>query len=174
MSALLSKADIDLRRCVAAQCDVCRRSCLASNPLHGPVANRSKVDPADKIRTERFSGAHCGPSVAKYRRSIQSRPPDWIRISALVLLSVSTVFETVRWFGLPMKILAAGLPRLARSGFILRSPRRVSRKREFSWIRPETFGSSHPKKFEHRSPETIGDEKSPRLAGLSHLKKEIL
>src|SRR5476651_565077 len=66
------------------------------------------------------------------------------------------------------------LPHLARSGFILRSPRRVSRKREFSWIRLETFGNSRPKKFEHRSPETNGDEKSPRLAGLSHPKKKIL
>src|SRR5665213_984861 len=68
----------------------------------------------------------------------------------------------------------SALPRLARSAFILRSPRRVSRKREFSWIRLETFGNVRPKKFEHPSPETFGDEKSPRLAGLSHQKKEIL
>src|SRR5712672_3613215 len=34
----------------------------------------------------------------------------------------------------------------------------VSGKREFSWIRLETFGNSRPEKFEHRSPETIGDE----------------
>src|SRR5476651_1079312 len=68
----------------------------------------------------------------------------------------------------------SALPRLARSGFILRSPRLVSRKREFSWIRLETFGNVRPKKFEHRSPETFGDEKSPRLAGLSCPKKEIL
>ena len=54
------------------------------------------------------------------------------------------------------------------------SPGRVSRKREFSWIRLETFGNSRPKKFELRSPETIGDEKSPQFAGLSHPKKEIL
>src|ERR1700704_3419496 len=33
----------------------------------------------------------------------------------------------------------------ARSGFILLSPRGVSRKREFSWIRLETFGSVRPK-----------------------------
>src|ERR1700726_1081620 len=70
--------------------------------------------------------------------------------------------------------MAITLPLLARSGFILRSPRRVSRKREFSWIRLETFGNSRPKKFEHRSPETNGDEKSPRLAGLSHRGKKIL
>jgi hypothetical protein len=38
----------------------------------------------------------------------------------------------------------------------------------------ETFGNSRPKKFEHRFPETIGDKKSPRLAGLSRPKKEIL
>ena len=63
---------------------------------------------------------------------------------------------------------------LARSGFVLRSPRPVSRKREFSWIRLETFGNVRPKKFEHRSPETFGDEKSPHLAGLSQLKKDIL
>jgi hypothetical protein len=66
------------------------------------------------------------------------------------------------------------LPLLARSGFILRSPRRVSRKREFSWIRLETFGNSRAKKFDHRSLETIGDEKSPHLAGLSHQGKKIL
>src|SRR6202166_1321708 len=66
------------------------------------------------------------------------------------------------------------LPLLPCSGFILGSPRRVSRKREFSWIRLETFGNVRPKKFEHRSPETIGDKKSPHLAGLSHRKKEIL
>jgi hypothetical protein len=66
------------------------------------------------------------------------------------------------------------LPRLPLSGFILGSPGRVSGKREFSWIRLETFGNSRPKKFERRSPETIGDEKSPHLAGLSHPKKEIL
>lgn len=63
---------------------------------------------------------------------------------------------------------------LPRSGFILRSPARVSRKREFSWIRLETFGSSRPKKFERWSLETIGDEKSPHLAGLSHQEKKIL
>ena len=66
------------------------------------------------------------------------------------------------------------LPLLARSGFIPRSPRRVSRKREFSWIRPETFGNSRTKKFDHRSPETTRDEKSPHLAGLSHQGKNIL
>ena len=42
---------------------------------------------------------------------------------------------------------------------------------EFSWIRLETFGNSRPKKFERRSPETIGDEKSPTLAGLSATKE---
>ena len=36
------------------------------------------------------------------------------------------------------------------------------------------FGNVRPKKFEHRSPETFGDEKSPHLAGLSHPKKDIL
>jgi hypothetical protein len=63
------------------------------------------------------------------------------------------------------------LRRLSRSVFILRSPGRVSRKREFSWIRLETFGNSRPKKFERRSPETIRDEKSPPLAGLSATKE---
>jgi hypothetical protein len=65
------------------------------------------------------------------------------------------------------------LPRLPRSGFILGSPGRVSGKREFSWIRLETFGNSRPKKFEHRSPETIGDEKSPCFAGPSPQRRKF-
>ena len=68
----------------------------------------------------------------------------------------------------------SALSSLARSGFILRSPGPVSKKPEFSWIRPETFGNSRAKKFDHRSPETNGDEKSPHLAGLSHQGKKIL
>ena len=36
------------------------------------------------------------------------------------------------------------------------------------------FWEFSAQKFEHRSPETISDEKSRRLAGLSHPKKEIL
>ena len=52
------------------------------------------------------------------------------------------------------------LPTLVRSGLILRSPRRVSRKREFSWIRLETFGNFCPKKCEGRSPETFHDKKA--------------
>src|SRR5580698_5831267 len=63
------------------------------------------------------------------------------------------------------------MPHLARSGFILRSPRRVSRKREFSWIWLETFGNSRPERSERQSPETIGDEKNPRVAGLSATKE---
>src|SRR3984893_18354073 len=47
--------------------------------------------------------------------------------------------------------VAITLPLLPCSGFILGSPGRVSRKREFSWIRLETLGI----------PEIIGDEKSP-------------
>src|SRR5580704_14745536 len=70
--------------------------------------------------------------------------------------------------------VAITLPLLPCSGFILWPPGRVFRKREFSRIRLETFGNSRPKKFESRPPETIGDEKSPRLARLSHPKKEIL
>ena len=66
------------------------------------------------------------------------------------------------------------LPRLPCSAFILASPRRVSGKREFSWIRLETLGNYRRKKFEHQSLETIGDEKSPHLAGLSHQGKKIL
>jgi hypothetical protein len=63
------------------------------------------------------------------------------------------------------------MPHLARSGFILRSPRRVSRKREFSWIWLETFGNSRPERSERQSPETIGDEKNPRVAGPSATKE---
>src|SRR6185436_12801781 len=63
---------------------------------------------------------------------------------------------------------------LRRSGSILWSPAQVSRKREFSWIRVETFGSSWPKKFEHMTLETILDEKSLQLAGLSHRGKKFL
>jgi hypothetical protein len=36
------------------------------------------------------------------------------------------------------------------------------------------FWEFSAKKFEHRSPETNGDEKSPHVAGFSHPKKEIL
>ena len=36
------------------------------------------------------------------------------------------------------------------------------------------FREFSTKKFERRSPETIADEKRPRLPGLSHPKKEIL
>src|SRR5882757_477139 len=46
-----------------------------------------------------------------------------------------------------------------------------SEKREFSWIRLETFGNFRPYKFEHQSPETFRDEKSPHLAGLFSSKK---
>ncbi len=41
-------------------------------------------------------------------------------------------------------------------------------------IRLETLGNYRRKKFEHQSLETIGDEKSPHLAGLSHQGKKIL
>jgi hypothetical protein len=51
---------------------------------------------------------------------------------------------------------------------------RVFRKREFSWIRPETFGNFRPEKCERGSPETFEGEKSPHLAGLSRQEKEIL
>jgi hypothetical protein len=57
---------------------------------------------------------------------------------------------------------------------LLGSPARVSRKREFSWISLETFGISRPKKCERQSLETLGDEKSPQLAALSHQEKKIL
>ena len=41
------------------------------------------------------------------------------------------------------------LPPLPRSGFLLGSPGRVSRKREYLPLRLETFGNSQPKKFDH-------------------------
>src|SRR3954452_8909301 len=68
----------------------------------------------------------------------------------------------------------SSLPRLPCSGFILGSPARVSRKREFSWFRSETFENSRPKEYDCQSLETLGDEKSPHLAGLSYQQKKIL
>lgn len=56
--------------------------------------------------------------------------------------------------------------RLPGSSFVLSSPGPVSRKREYSLVRLETFRNSRAKKFDRRSPETVSNEKSPHLAGL--------
>lgn len=50
--------------------------------------------------------------------------------------------------------------RPAHSGLILRSPGRVSKKREFSWFWPETFANFCPKKCERPSPKTFHNVKS--------------
>jgi hypothetical protein len=48
--------------------------------------------------------------------------------------------------------------------------RRHKRAAQSDFIGPNVV----PEKFDRRSPETIGDEKSPQFAGLFHPKKEIL
>ena len=55
-----------------------------------------------------------------------------------------------------------------RSGFVLRSLRRFSRKREFYWNRLETFGNMWPTSSNIGLQRFAVDEKSPLLAGLSH------
>jgi hypothetical protein len=46
-----------------------------SNPLHGPITNHSKVDPADQIRTVRLGGAHGGHRLSQ-RTDVRSKRHD--------------------------------------------------------------------------------------------------
>jgi hypothetical protein len=46
-----------------------------SNPFHSPVANHSKVEPADQIRTENLGGAH-GSHRLSQRTDVRSERHD--------------------------------------------------------------------------------------------------
>jgi hypothetical protein len=123
---------------------------------------------------KRFAPAHLRQRIPRYQVSAALRSPlrPYSQRHCCMRKRTIGVKRTVlerRHSENPSRYLPewSALPRLPRSGFILRSPKRVSRKREFSWIRLETFESSRPKKCERPSLETLCDGKSPHLAGLS-------
>src|ERR1700722_14967821 len=62
MSALTSKADIDLRSMPPHMAFLFDAT---SKFFRSPFANYSKVDPTDQIRTERFGGAYCGHRLSQ-------------------------------------------------------------------------------------------------------------
>src|SRR4051794_19835917 len=89
------------------------------------------------------------------------------------LIGAETLLRSVpsvgrhRW---PLRTTAASTAQCVYSRV---SSARLQKTRIFS-VRLETFENSRSKKRERQSLETLGDDRSPRLAGLSHQEKKIL